>query len=371
MKKLIALLLATMMTLSLAACGNSTAETKSTADAQSSAETQSSEPSSTSAESSAVSSAPEEAAPNYAEILPDKLQGVWCDSTMAASDGILTLYAFDGNKTEIFVINSGNGSGNLMSGTYTVEDGQISYNFGKTNGFSTFSYENENLALFNANGIEIKKLSAADIMEYLTQEESSSNTDGVVCLADLILIYYPDSDECSAAAEKKDVANAAVAAAGEAALANLRTEYDQVQKITWYLHKDRPEYVDTTCYIYPYIGRSDNGNTWLRVELNYTDAQTDAGWIFFNHVIFSVDGDNTTKTFSRSDITRDNDTEVWETADFEPNDSEIKLLEKIANSDQTIIRFEGDEYYEDHVVTATEKAAILDVLTAYNYLKNS
>ncbi len=102
----------------------------------------------------------------------------------------------------------------------------------------------------------------------------------------------------------------------------------------------------------------------------YTDAKTNAGWIFFDNVIFSVDGENTTKAFSYYDIVRDNDTEVWEIADFEPNASEIALLRSIANSTETIIRFQGDEYYHDHIVTATEKKAILNVLTAYNYLEN-
>ena len=150
----------------------------------------------------------------------------------------------------------------------------------------------------------------------------------------------------------------------------MNTDYDKVQKLTWYQHKNQPQYTDITCYMYPYIGRMDDGYTWLRVALNYTDAKTDAGWIFFDHVIFSVDGENTTKYFNRSEIIRDNDTEVWEIADFEPNASEIQLLKSIANSTETIIRFEGDEYYEDHIVTDKEKAAILDVLTAYDYLTN-
>lgn len=104
------------------------------------------------------------------------------------------------------------------------------------------------------------------------------------------------------------------------------------------------------------------------LKLNYTDAETDAGWIFFDNVVFSVDGENMTKTFSRSDIVRDNDTDVWETADFVPDTSEIKLLKSIANSNETIIRFQGSKWYYDHVVTNEEKEAISDVLVAYEYL---
>ena len=165
----------------------------------------------------------------------------------------------------------------------------------------------------------------------------------------MIINYYGTSEEYGIALDRKDAANAAIEAIGQAALQNLTTEYDKVQKLTWYEHKNQPKYTDICCYIYPYIGRMDTGYTWLRVMLNYTDAQTDDGWIFFEKVIFSVDGSNTTKYFDRDEIVRDNDTEVWEYADFEPNASEVQLLKSIANSTETIIRFEGDEYYEDHI----------------------
>ena len=361
MKKLFALMMAAIMCLSMVACG------------QTNTETPNSEPPAASDEPVSVPETPEEpekpeeTKPNYAEIVPDELQGVWADT---GTEGILSLYAFKDNNVETYAVNFGTGAGSVLSGTYSVEDGKVSYDFGSATGYSNFTYENETLAMTNANGVEINKLSASDLMNYLAQEEGSGNNNGVICLADLVTNYYSDSAESSVASEKKDAANAAIKAAGEAALQNLNTDYDKVQKLTWYQHKNQPQYTDITCYMYPYIGRMDDGYTWLRVALNYTDAKTDAGWIFFDHVIFSVDGENTTKYFNRSEIIRDNDTEVWEIADFEPNASEVQLLKSIANSTETIIRFEGDEYYEDHIVTDKEKAAILDVLTAYDYLTN-
>jgi predicted small lipoprotein YifL len=356
MKRFIALMMATIMCLSLVACGQSGAGAESKEPPAASQEAVPAEP-----------ETPEEVKPNYAEIIPGELQGVWGDGGV---EGILSLYAFKGNKVDTFVVNFGIDAANVLSGTYTVEDGKVKYDFGNSTGYSNFTYDDNVLAMSNANGVEIKKLSAADIMDYLTQEENSANNSGVICLADLIVNYYSDSDESSAAAEKKDAANSAIKAAGEAALQNLKTDYDKVEKLTWYEHKNQPKYTDICCYIYPYIGRMDSGNTLLRVIVNYTDAKTDAGWIFFEKVIFSVDGENTTKYFSRNELVRDNDTEVWEFADFEPTASEVQLLKSIANSTETIIRFEGDDYYEDHIVTSKEKAAILDVLTAYDYLVN-
>ena len=363
MKKSVVWLMAGALMLSVTACGGK--ETASTAEAvEEEVDTELEEEET---EEETEETEPEETEPDYAEIVPDELQGVWGDTGV---EGLLSLYAFEGDNVETYVVNTGVGASGFFSGTYTVEDDKINYDFGNSTGYSNFTYDDGTFAMFNANDQEIKKLTAADVMEYLTQEESSGNNPGVICLADLIINYYPDTEESSAASEKKDAANAAIKAAGEAALQKMNTTYDKVQKLTWYQHQNEPQYTDITCYIYPYIGRMDDGYTWLRVALNYTDAQTDAGWIFFDHVIFGVDGENTTKTFSRDEIVRDNDTEVWETADFEPNASEIQLLKDIANSTETIIRFEGDEYYEDHVVNDKEKEAIVDVLTAYDYLTN-
>ena len=186
----------------------------------------------------------------------------------------------------------------------------------------------------------------------------------VVDLADearAALVNHPEADQI---AELREDALAQIKETGEAALAALNTAYDKVQKITWYKSKSEPKYIDTTCYIYPFIGRADDGETWLRVRLNYTGDS----WVFYDNVIFSVDGENSTMKFSYWDITRDNDTDVWETTVFSPSDSDINLLVSIANSTETIIRFRGSDRYYDHTVTAKEKTAILEVLAAFEYL---
>ena len=179
--------------------------------------------------------------------------------------------------------------------------------------------------------------------------------------AEASLADHPEGEKAAALCED---ALEQIKKAGEATLANLNTSYDKVRKITWYQHKNRPKYIDTACYIYPYIGRTDSGTTGLRVKLNYTGDT----WLFYDNVIYSVDGENTTQKFDYGDVTRDNDTEVWETADFTADNSVVALLIEIANSDETIIRFRGDKYYYDHTVTVKEKAAILEVLAAFDYL---
>ena len=149
------------------------------------------------------------------------------------------------------------------------------------------------------------------------------------------------------------------------ALASLRKEEDKVQKITWYYPSAFPRYTDIRCYVLPYIGKNSS-SAWLRLRMNYTSRDN---WVFWEQITFSIDGSNTTYYYKYSDITRDNDTEVWEYNDIPVNDKELKLLNEIAESEETIVRFQGDDHYKDFTVSASDKAAIKQLLLAYEYLK--
>lgn len=151
----------------------------------------------------------------------------------------------------------------------------------------------------------------------------------------------------------------------EAALAKLNSSYDKVQGITWYEASAQPTYADTRSYVLPYIGKN-SGNTWLRLHFHYSGKS----WIFFEHVTIVVDGATYYKDFNYYDITRDNDTEVWEIADIEPDSKDIEMLWAIANSTETIVRFEGDSRYYDLTVNSKDKTAIKEVLTAYELMSS-
>lgn len=153
-------------------------------------------------------------------------------------------------------------------------------------------------------------------------------------------------------------------AQGEKLLSSFKAEEDKVRGITFYYSNVQPYYADTRSYVLPYIGR-DGNNVWLCADYHYTSDS----WLFFNKITFAVDDQRFYKSFSYGDVVRDNDTEIWEfvnTADVSEND--IDMFWAIANSNETIVRFEGDEYYDDFVVSSKDKQAIRDILTAYEYL---
>ena len=153
-------------------------------------------------------------------------------------------------------------------------------------------------------------------------------------------------------------------------LAGMRLEEDRVRNIKFYYPSAFPYYTeywgaDVRCFALPYLGMDDS-SVWLRFVCDYTDDD----WVFFTKITFAVDDERYYKTFSYYDVTRDNAYgDVWEYVDMEVGESELELLEAIANSTETIIRFEGDTYSHDFTVSDRDKQAIQEVLDVYNALR--
>ncbi len=157
----------------------------------------------------------------------------------------------------------------------------------------------------------------------------------------------------------------------EALLANMRKDEDRIQNINFYSPKALKYYsngswaADVRCFILPYLGRNDS-SVWLRLIYNYTGSD----WVFFEKVIVVADGQKFEKSFDYSDIVRDNEAySVWEYVDDTVSASDEKMLWAIANSKETLVRFQGDDYMHDFTVNATDKQAIREVMTAYDALK--
>lgn len=143
--------------------------------------------------------------------------------------------------------------------------------------------------------------------------------------------------------------------------------YDPIEDISWYMHKDMPNYIDIRSYIIPYIGIRD-GDIWICIRYNYTADS----WVFWEKLTIMVDGVKYNKSIGYFDSIRDNSGgKVWEYWDEclnynqEVDSSELQMLKAIAESEETIIRFAGDEYVHDLYVTDKDKQIIQDTLTLY------
>lgn len=140
-----------------------------------------------------------------------------------------------------------------------------------------------------------------------------------------------------------------------------RVKKDEVNESDFLTHKTFPLYADSRSCICPYIGRSGYSR-WLRIKIRYTANS----WLFVEKLIFSIDGENVIKEFDRFEWKRDNDGgSIWEWIDL-PGDIKLEeLLEKIAKSKKTILRFVGHQYYKDVIISDADKKAILETIEYY------
>lgn len=187
-------------------------------------------------------------------------------------------------------------------------------------------------------------------------------------LSDAAKAYVSNASTLTAAHQEY---KALLKAEAEQLLKGMTVEKDAVRGLSFYYPSAFPYYssygywaADIRSFVLPYLGMQNN-SVWLRLICHYTDDD----WIFFDKITFAVDDQRFYKYFSYYDVTRDNEYgDVWEYVDIEVGDSEIELLEAIANSSNTIIRFEGDDYYEDITVSDKDKKAIKQMLTVYKGL---
>lgn len=198
---------------------------------------------------------------------------------------------------------------------------------------------------------------------------NSQKWESVLNYSSTIIDKYSNSNEVTLAKEYKitalDKINQAKEQKKKSLLKKLTPEYDKVNQTTFYYPKSRPRYINDRCSFYLYIGYRNSSDKWLRWFTSYTEDN----WVFFSNITISIDGKNHTKYFNRSDIKRDNEYgDVWEYVDVSPSESELSYIKEIINSKETIIRFNGSQYYYDYKITKNDKQGLKDILDAYDAL---
>lgn len=180
--------------------------------------------------------------------------------------------------------------------------------------------------------------------------------------AKLLQTYFPKDPEIQSAI---DSINRQISERRTELLALFVPERDEVRDLTWYTPSSAPKYVNDRCAIYPYLSKTDSGTVSLRLKVVYTGDN----WLFLSGVIFDIDGQNNLLSYAQGDYYRDNAWgDVWEVIDKEANETDKNLLRSVANSEKTIIRFQGSLYHYDMTVSQAEKKAIQDTLELAEYL---
>lgn len=188
-------------------------------------------------------------------------------------------------------------------------------------------------------------------------------------IIDVMKMYNSASEGVRAAVANAEELLTAAETVAKEMLKKMEKEEDFVRNLAFYYHSQFPRgdeywYADQRCFSLPYLGKQGD-TVWLRWICNYTDDD----WVFFKKITFAVDDERYYKYFSYYEIVRDNDGgEVWEYIDMEVGATELEILQAIANSEKTIIRFEGDDYYSDFTVKSKDKEAIQFMLDVYMLL---
>ncbi|MGN1348995.1 MAG: lipoprotein [Acutalibacteraceae bacterium] len=152
----------------------------------------------------------------------------------------------------------------------------------------------------------------------------------------------------------------------QSAVSRMDVENDEVQAMKFYSPKRMPYYINSRCSMLPYIGMgSGSTNNWIMIRYNYAGDD----WVFFRKATIAVDDQRYYQTFNYYDITHNHaGGMVGESIDIEATEEDIAMLRQIVSSKKTTVRFEGNDYYHDYVLTDSDKSAIKDVLIMYDYL---
>lgn len=154
-------------------------------------------------------------------------------------------------------------------------------------------------------------------------------------------------------------------------------EHDDVENVDFCFWKDYPK-TNQGIFALPYFCVSENTVQPLRMMYTYYGKN----WIFWNQIVYSVDGEVYKKNVDRSlkseKVVKEmftNNVYVWELGDDVADLQEIEMLKKSVDSQKAVFRFKGDNAKYDlnmsSSVLKNYKVAISNVLDAYECLKSA
>lgn len=160
-------------------------------------------------------------------------------------------------------------------------------------------------------------------------------------------------------AEKAKAYENRIAAHKAGLLKGLKQETDEFSGTTFYQHPNSHALGDQFVL---YLGKKDD-RVWGRVKFQYEGSD----WLFINGVKANIDGKIVDLAFTEWE--RDNSGgKVWEWSDTSLDIIGRSLIEEIANSKKTVLRLNGDTYYDNWELSAKDKAMLKDMLQALDLM---
>ena len=166
------------------------------------------------------------------------------------------------------------------------------------------------------------------------------------------LTRHQESERVKKEQEDKRVASA---------LQKMRKNTDKIDGVDWYRDKSSPAYTNQNGF-FIYAGKRSAGGPWLRLRIQYLAED----WLFIQSFVVVADGQRFER--NRVKFERDNNSRIWEWYDENLTDADLQMIKAIISSKEAVIRFNGRQYRKDKTITASQKAALQNVLDAYKAL---
>ncbi|WP_139327859.1 hypothetical protein [Rhodobacter aestuarii] len=131
---------------------------------------------------------------------------------------------------------------------------------------------------------------------------------------------------------------------------------------SWARHPSSPRYQDIRNYVTLYLLETASGQQTMELFFNYTSRN---GWLFVESASINIDGE--TSQIPAGQWLRDNDTEIWEFAGIRGPIAET-LARKIAESKRAVVRFNGQQFYDDYVVSDADKRIMREMLAMWDVI---
>ena len=147
-------------------------------------------------------------------------------------------------------------------------------------------------------------------------------------------------------------------------------EHDDVENVDFFFWKDYPK-LNQTNFILPYFCVVDNNVQPLRLMYTYYAKN----WIFWDEIVYSVDGEVYKKEIDRAKKSEkvvkeifSGDVYVWELGDDIADEQEISMLKKSISAEKVTYRFKGDNAQFDYKMSTyvNDRNAISQIMEAYD-----
>ena len=148
------------------------------------------------------------------------------------------------------------------------------------------------------------------------------------------------------------------------ALSKTRMVRDRAQGITWYFNRDVSHYVYKNSFE-AYIGRSDEGDVWLRMRIYFTGPEH---LDITSYDVYADDREYSISTLYGSMDRGRGAGGVWEWYDMQVSPKEMQVINDVMKANRTAIRYIGKTKLWERALTEGEKFRLIDIMEAYKFL---